>query len=66
MAAPNVIDLQAERDAQANAAWIEWLRAFERARATGRIGDMAVAVRAFDTFMRLAGIPEAQRQELLS
>ena len=66
-----VIDLQAERDARASsnarseAAFKAYADLYQRAVATGRLPDMAAAVRAFETWMRVAGLSEAERREIL-
>lgn len=60
-----VVSLQAERDARAHTAFEEYAAALALARATGSISAMARAVRAFDSFMRLAGLTETERREIL-
>lgn len=60
-----VIDLQAERDARSEAAFRTYADLYQRAVATGRLPDMAAAVRAFETWMRIAGLTETQRREIL-
>ena len=60
-----VIDLQSERDARSEAAFRAYVALHERAAATGRLPDMAAAVRAFETWMRIAGLSEAERREIL-
>lgn len=60
-----VIDLQAERDVRSEAAFQAYSDLYQRAVATGRLPDMAAAVRAFETWMRVAGLTEQQRREIL-
>ncbi|GJE33537.1 hypothetical protein [Methylobacterium oxalidis] len=60
-----VVDLQQVRDARAEEAWAEYVRAKTRADATRTLRDMAVAVRAFDAFCRAAGLTDAEREGML-
>ena len=61
-----VIDLQQAREARAEESFDTYTAALRQAQASGTIIDMAVAVRAFEDFMRLAGLSEQQRREVLS
>ncbi|MCP1550682.1 MULTISPECIES: hypothetical protein [Methylorubrum] len=60
-----VIDLQAERDARSEEAFRLYASLHERAVASGRLPDMAAAVRAFETWMQIAGLSEAERRRIL-
>ncbi|UYW34454.1 hypothetical protein [Methylorubrum extorquens] len=60
-----VIDFQAERDARSEAAFQIYVDLHQRAIASGRLPDMAAAVRAFEAWMRVAGLTESQRREIL-
>lgn len=61
----SVIDLQAEREARANEAFLTYTQAKARADRTRHLRDMAEAVRAWDTFITLA-FPEPSRREALA
>lgn len=60
-----VIDLQAEREARSEAAFRTYVDLYHRAVASGRLPDMAAAVRAFEAWMRVAGLSESERREIL-
>ncbi|GEL44258.1 hypothetical protein MEX01_48490 [Methylorubrum extorquens] len=61
----SVVNLQSVRDARSEAAFLAYVALHERAVASGRLPDMAAAVRAFETWMRIAGLSEAERREIL-
>ncbi|GBU18049.1 MAG: hypothetical protein COT28_01630 [Methylobacterium sp. CG08_land_8_20_14_0_20_71_15] len=65
MTAVAVVDLQQARDARAGASFEAYAAALKQAQASGNIVDMAAAVRAFDDFMRRAGLSEKHRREML-
>lgn len=67
----SVTDLQAYRaakddaQARAEAAFQGYVAALERAQANPVLPNMIEAVRAFDTFMRVWGMSDAERREIL-
>lgn len=65
MSSPHIIDLQAERDARAQAAFEAYAEAKARADRSLLLRDMAEAVRRWDAFVMLA-FPDAARRETLA
>lgn len=58
----DVVHLRPETDVREHEAFLAYAMAFQHAQATGRLRDMAEAVRAYEAWLALAIPNEAERR----